>query len=266
MQKSDVSSAAPLLGSSRVHRQVIETLDQVARTNRNVLLSGPVGTRKLLHAIYLHQRSHRARAPFISVNCSDRAHVIESGLFGNVNAESTVVRPNDPGFIEAAEGGTLFLQKVNLLCLNTQIRLLRFLEEREYRRLGEKQLRHANVRVVAATSADLVNAIRQNTFCQRLFSRLADVSIAVPSLAERRDDIPMLLGELARRYAGSYQTSQIVMSEGAMNKARDYAWPGNISELENCVRYLTRMRLSRPVDPCDLFLLDPHVSGLLSAL
>jgi two-component system, NtrC family, response regulator GlrR len=266
MQQTDVSSIAPLLGSSRAHSQVLETLNRFAQTDRNVTLSGPIGTRKLLHAIYLHERSYRARAPFILVDCNDSADVIENGLFGNPNGDLTVVPSDAVGFIEAAEAGTLFLQRIHLLRSSTQIGLLRFLEDRKYRRLGEKRLRHANVRVVAAANVDLVTAVHQNAFHQDLFSRLTDVSIAVPSLTERRDDIPMLLDELAKHYAEACRTPRIVMSECAMNVVRDYAWPGNTRELENCVKYLTSLRLLRPVDPCDLLFLGSHVSGLLSTL
>jgi DNA-binding NtrC family response regulator len=255
-----MSGIAPLLGRSQAHEQVMNTLRRVASTDAEVLISGPTGTGKELYAIYLHQSSHRAKCPFIPINCgSFPPELIENELFGHIGGAFTGARPQSSGLVEAAEGGTLFFDEVDSLPLGAQAKLLRFLQEKEYRRLGETRLRRANIRIVAATNADLVEAVRLKAFRQDLFFRLRVVPVTVPSLAERRDDIPILLNEFATRYAESFRLPQIVMSDRAWARTQSYAWPGNIRELENCVKYLTCLQLLRPVDPYDLPLLDDGV-------
>jgi DNA-binding NtrC family response regulator len=257
MRQVNVPGIAPLLGRSQAHELVLETLGRVASTDAEVLISGPTGTGKELYAIYLHQSSHRAKGPFIPINCgSFPPELIENELFGHVGGAFTGARPQSSGLVEVAEGGTLFFDEVDSLPFGAQAKLLRFLQEKEYRRLGETRLRRADIRIVAATNSDLVEAVRQKTFRQDLFFRLRVVPVTVPSLAERRDDIPILLNEFATRYAEAYRLPQIVMSERALARTQSYAWPGNIRELENCVKYLTCLQLHRPVDPYDLPLLD----------
>jgi DNA-binding NtrC family response regulator len=257
MRLQTVPSVATLLGKSPVHLHVLDTLDRVAATDAEVLISGATGSGKELYAIYLHQRSHRSKAPFIPVNCGGLpSDLIENELFGHVGGAFTGARPQSAGLVAEAEGGTLFLDEVDSLPLAAQAKLLRFLQEKEYRRLGETRLRRADLRIVAATNAALAEAVKQKLFRQDLFFRIRVVPVAVPSLSERRDDIPVLVAEFADRYSNSYRLPRIVIGERAMARMKAYTWPGNVRELENCVKYLTCLQLLRPVDPFDLPLLD----------
>src|SRR4051812_16506429 len=152
MRQADLLTVAPLLGASHAHVQVLEILDRVAKTDAEVLLSGPTGSGKELYATYLHQRSHRAKAPFVPINCSAfPAELVENELFGHIGGAFTGARSQSSGLIEAAEGGTLFFDEVNSLPIGAQAKVLRFLQQKEYRRLGETRLRHADIRIVAAS-------------------------------------------------------------------------------------------------------------------
>jgi len=269
MRQQEIPGVATLLGDSPAHKDVLRTLDRVAATDAEVLISGPTGSGKELYAIYLHQRSPRGKAPFVAVNCGGLpSDLLENELFGHVGGAFTGARPQSTGLVAEAEGGTLFLDEIDSLPLPAQAKLLRFLQQKEYRRLGETKLRRADLRIVAATNADLTGAVKQKTFRQDLFFRLRVVPVVVPSLTERRDDIPMLLEEFADRYSKSYRMPRIVFGERALARVLAYAWPGNVRELENCVKYLTCLGLLRPVDPYDLPLLEAepeqalHMTGL----
>jgi len=251
-----------LIGESAAHVELLKRLDRIAPTDAEVLISGPTGVGKELYARYLHRQSRRAAAPFVPINCGGLpTELIENELFGHVGGAFTGARSQSVGLITAAEGGTLFLDEVNSLPLACQAKLLRFLQEKEYRRLGETQLRHANVRIIAATNADLVAAVRAKSFREDFFFRLRVVPVDVPRLAERRDDIPALLEEFAERASSDYKLPRIVLSDGALDRLLSYSWPGNIRELENCVKFLTCLQLTRPVDPYDLPLLDNGSGG-----
>jgi DNA-binding NtrC family response regulator len=252
------SIAAPhLVGASPAHVQLLQTLDRISPIDAEVLISGPTGVGKELYASYIHQHSLRANAPFVPVNCATLPpDLIENELFGHVGGAFTGARPQSAGLVAEAEGGTLFFDEVDSLPIGCQAKLLRFLNEKEYRRLGEARLRHANLRIIAATNTDLVASVQAKTFRQDLFFRLRVVPIDVPPLSQRREDIPLLLAEFAARYSEAYRLPCIVLGERALSRLLSYQWPGNIRELENCVRYLTCLQLSRPVDPYDMPLLD----------
>jgi DNA-binding NtrC family response regulator len=242
-----------LIGRSTVHHQVLDTLDRVAPTDVEILIRGPTGVGTEPYADYLHRRSSRAECAFVSVNCGGLpAERIENELFGHVGGAFTGARPASSGLIAAAEGGTLFLDEIDLLSLACQVKLLRFLQDKEYRRIGETHLRCANIRIVAATNADLVATVRNKTFREDLLFRLGFVSIDVPALAQRREDIPLLLDEFVKRFSDAYKLPPVVLSGRALKQLKSYSWPGNIRELESFVEYLTCLRLTRPIDPSDL--------------
>jgi DNA-binding NtrC family response regulator len=250
-------NAPRLVGASPAHIQLLQTLDRIAPIDAEVLISGPTGVGKELYAGYIHQHSLRAHAPFVAVNCAALPpDLIENELFGHVGGAFTGARPQSAGLVAEAEGGTLFLDEVDSLPIGCQAKLLRFLNEKEYRRLGETRLRRANLRIIAATNTDLVAAIQAKTFRQDFFFRLRVVPVEVPPLAQRREDIPPLLAEFSDRYSEAYRLPRIVLGERVLGRLMSYPWPGNIRELENCVKYLTCLQLARPVDPYDLPLLD----------
>jgi DNA-binding NtrC family response regulator len=257
MTERKICEAPHLIGTSAAHVQLLQTLDKVAPIDAEVLISGPTGVGKELYANYVHQRSARSGGPFVPVNCATLPpDLIENELFGHVGGAFTGARPHSLGLVAESEGGTLFLDEIDSLPIGCQAKLLRFLHEKEYRRLGETRLRRADVRIVAATNADLVAAVQAKAFRQDLFFRLRVVPVDVPPLSQRREDIPLLVAEFADRYSQAYRLPRVVFADRAMARLLSYAWPGNIRELENCVRYLTCLQLTRPVDPYDLPLLD----------
>jgi DNA-binding NtrC family response regulator len=246
-----------LIGESATHRQILEKLSKIAGTDAEVLISGPSGVGKELYARYVHQCSLRHKAEFVPVNCGALpVDLLENELFGHVSGAFTGASPRSDGLVAAAESGTLFLDEVDALALGCQVKLLRFLQEKEYRRLGETRMRRANVRIIAATNTDLLAAVHDGRFREDLFFRLRVVPIEVPALCERPSDIPLLLEEYVTRYAEAYKLPQITLSSAALERLMSYAWPGNVRELENCVNYLTCLQLDRPVQPCDLPLLS----------
>jgi DNA-binding NtrC family response regulator len=243
---------SPLLGCSEAHLQLLSLIAKVARTDAEILISGPSGVGKELYAQYVHRCSLRNGAAFVPINCGVLPpELIENELFGHVGGAFTGARPQSEGLVATAEGGTLFLDEVDSLALIAQVKLLRFLQGKEYRRLGETRLRRANVRIIAATNTDLLAAVREGYFREDLFFRLRVIPIEVPALRERACDIPVLIEEFAKRFAQTYQLPRTSFSPAAMEKMRCYSWPGNIRELENCVNYLTCRQLNRTIQPTD---------------
>jgi two-component system, NtrC family, response regulator GlrR len=253
---------APLIGRSLAHRRLLARIERIAPTDAEVLITGPTGVGKELYAIHVHHRSTRAQRAFVPINCGAiPSDLFENELFGHVGGAFTGARQHRAGLVEEAEGGTLFLDEIDSLSLPCQVKLLRLLQEREYRRLGESRTRRANVRIVAATNADLVVAVRERRMREDLFFRLRVCPLDVPALRARPDDIEPLLDEYTTRYACAYRLPAIILSPAALERLRTYAWPGNVRELENCVRYLTCLQLSRSVGPEDLPLLDDALTG-----
>jgi two-component system, NtrC family, response regulator GlrR len=251
------------VGQSAAHRRVLDLLDKVAATDAEVLLCGPSGVGKELYARYLHQRSPRRQAPFVAVNCGTLApELLENELFGHVGGAFTGARAEHAGLAATAHRGTLFLDEVDALTAASQAKLLRFVQEKEYRRLGDPQLRHADLRFVSATNCNLEEAVRDGRFREDLFFRLRVVPIEVAPLCERPEDIELLSEKFAQRYGQSYRLKPVVIAESARRRMADYRWPGNVRELENCIRYLTCIQLSRPVEAADLPLLGPPAPEL----
>jgi DNA-binding NtrC family response regulator len=229
----------------------------VASTDAEVLISGPSGVGKELYARFVHAQSPRRDSQFIPVNCGAlNGELLENELFGHIGGAFTGAQPQRLGLVAAAEGGTLFLDEVDALSPVNQVKLLRFIQEKEYRRLGETRIRRANVRFIAASNADLQMAVQAGWFRADLFFRLRVVPIFVPPLRERPEDIEPLIAEYVLRYSSEYGAPPIILNAAARTALINYSWPGNIRELENCVRYLTCLQLSRPVDVSDLPLLS----------
>lgn len=250
-------TAASLVGCSLAHRRLLEKLSKIANTDAEILISGPTGVGKELYARFVHCHSIRRNARFVPVNCGALPNeLLENEFFGHVGGAFTGARPQSEGLVAEAEGGTLFLDEVDSLSLPSQVKLLRFLQDKQYRRLGETRIRSSDVRFIAATNTDLLCAMREGRFREDLFFRLRVIPIEVPALRERPEDIPVLLSLYVTYYAKAYQLIEICFSEVARRRLETYTWPGNIRELENCVRYLTCLQLNRNVEPADLPLLN----------
>jgi two-component system, NtrC family, response regulator GlrR len=248
-------SGIDIVYRSEDQRALLERLGKVAKADVEVLITGPSGVGKELYAAYTHENSRRRQAPMITVNCSNLpGHMLENELFGHARGAYTGAHVAMAGIAGAAEGGSLFLDEIDTLPPISQAKLLRFIQTKEYRRLGETKLRRADVRVIAASNANLEDLVRTGRFREDLYFRLRVVPICIKPLADRRDDIEPLCDHFAVRYALEYALPQIDLSASAQRCLNAYCWPGNVRELENCVRYLTCLDLGRPVEPDDLLL------------
>jgi Nif-specific regulatory protein len=240
-----------LVGTSGPMRQVYEQVSQVARTNTTVLLRGESGTGKELIAHAIHYNSSRAKKPFIKVSCAALPHdLIESELFGYEKGAFTGANTSKKGRFELADGGTLFLDEIGELNLNTQVKLLRVLQEREFERLGSTQTIRANLRLVAATNKDLEKAIAAGEFREDLFYRLNVFAIFVPPLRERKPDVLLLADHFIEKFSHEHGKKVKRISTPAIDMLASYHWPGNVRELANAIE--------RAVVVCDGHVVHAH--------
>jgi formate hydrogenlyase transcriptional activator len=225
-----------IVGSSAALRRVLAHVAKVAGTDATVLILGETGTGKELIARAIHKRSHRATRAFIRVNCAAiPPALIASELFGHEKGAFTGALQRRLGRFEAAHGGTIFLDEIGDLPAETQIALLRVLQEREFERIGSNQPIAVDVRVLAATNRDLQAAVAAGTFRQDLWYRLNVFPIQLPALRERVDDIPLLVEYLIERYATRAGKKIRTINKRTLELFQTYDWPGNIRELQNVI-------------------------------
>jgi DNA-binding NtrC family response regulator len=246
-----------MLGRSIAHERVLTLVAAAAATDAEVLIVGPSGVGKELYARRIHEQSPRASRQFVAVNCGALPpDLFENELFGHVAGAFTGARPRAPGLINEAEGGTLFLDEIEALHIANQVKLLRLIQEKEYRPLGEPRVRRVNVRFVAASNADLLAEVREGRFRLDLFFRLRVIPIEVAPLKDRPEDVPLLLEYFLARYAREYAVPPVTLSDAAVARLQSYPWPGNVRELENCARYLVCMKPKSAIAASDLPLLS----------
>ena len=225
-----------LIGNSGPIRRVYEQVTQVASTNTTVMLRGESGTGKELIAHAIHYNSPRKNSPFVKVNCAALPEtLIESELFGYEKGAFTGAHAQKKGRFELAEGGTLFLDEIGDLNTSTAVKLLRFLQEREFDRLGGTRTLKADVRLIVATNKDLEKAIAAGAFREDLYYRLNVFAIFVPPLRERKSDVLLLADHFLEKYASQHRKNIRRISTPAIDMLMSYHWPGNIRELENTV-------------------------------
>jgi formate hydrogenlyase transcriptional activator len=225
-----------IVGTSSALQPVLARVAKVARTDTTVLITGETGTGKELVARAIHRRSGRASRAFIAVNCAAiPLELIASELFGHEKGAFTGATQRRLGRFELAHGGTIFLDEIGELPMETQVALLRVLQEREFERVGGGSPIHADVRVVAATNCDLRSAVEGGTFRSDLFYRLSVFPIAVPALRERTDDIPLLVEYFIDRYARNAGKTICRVNKRTLDHLRSYPWPGNVRELQNVI-------------------------------
>ena len=233
---SDATSFGPLLGRSRRMREVFAVLERAAKSESTVLVTGETGTGKEVAAEAIHELSRRSDRPFIVVDCASiPENLIESELFGHVRGAYTNAVADRTGAFEAAEGGTIFLDELGELPASLQPRLLRVLESRRIKRIGENVHRQVDVRVIAATNRNLEDEVRARRFRSDLYFRLAVVRVALPALRERREDIPLLANAFLERHRERYGGQGFRLSRDVIAALSSYDWPGNVRELRNTI-------------------------------
>lgn len=224
-----------IAGSCELMRDLKETVRKVAKTNSNVLILGESGTGKELFAHSIHRASMRKNAPFICVNCGTiPAELIESELFGYEEGSFTGAKKGGKtGLFQAAHKGTIFLDEIGDLPLSMQVKLLRVLQDKEIQRIGSNVREQVDVRIVAATNKSLYKMVQGNTFRSDLYYRLNVVTLHIPALRDRKEDIPLLASVLVQKFAKRENVTVEGVSKGAMEYLMRYDWPGNVRELEN---------------------------------
>jgi two-component system nitrogen regulation response regulator NtrX len=237
--KKKINKKYDIIGSSAVVQHIKSLIDKVAITDARVLITGPNGTGKELVAHQLHEKSHRNNAPFIEVNCAAiPSELIESELFGHVKGAFTSAVKDRAGKFEAADQGTIFLDEIGDMSLSAQAKVLRALQENTIARVGSDKDIKVNVRVLAATNKDLRSEIEAGRFREDLYHRLAVILIQVPSLNDRRDDIPILIEHFTHKIAEEQGNAAKKFSAEAIEMLKAYDWTGNIRELRNVVERL----------------------------
>ena len=237
--KKKVSQNYQMIGESKAIQHIQEMIEKVAPTDARVLITGANGTGKELVAHWLHQKSERSKGPMIEVNCAAiPSELIESELFGHKKGSFTGASKDRTGKFEAANGGTIFLDEIGDMSLSAQAKVLRALQEGKIQRVGDAKDISVDVRVLAATNKNLKEEIKNKKFREDLYHRLAVILIDVPSLNNRREDIPLLISHFAKKIAKEQGTAVKSFSKKAIKLLQEYDWTGNIRELRNVIERL----------------------------
>ncbi|MFH1845568.1 MAG: sigma-54 dependent transcriptional regulator, partial [bacterium] len=233
-----------IIGQSARMRSVFKMIDKIAATPATVLIKGESGTGKELIARSIHDRSERAKGPFVAINCGAIPEtLLESQLFGHVRGAFTGADRDSEGFCRKAENGTIFLDEIGETPGTIQVKLLRMLQEREIYPVGSAKSLKVNLRVIAATNRDLEAEVTEGNFRTDLYYRLNVIPLGLPSLRERADDIPLLVDHFLRPYARGYQGNlSSVLDDNALKALMVYEWPGNVRELENVIERASIIR------------------------
>ncbi|MDT0678658.1 sigma-54-dependent transcriptional regulator [Autumnicola musiva] len=233
---------AGIVGQSEKIEQLIDLIERVKNNRATVLIQGESGTGKELVARAIHYKGAFAANPFIAVNCGAiPEELLESELFGYKKGAFTGANENRQGFFQAASGGTIFLDEIGTASPSIQTRLLRVLQEKEVRRIGEQKAQKIEIRIVAATNNDLLQMVQNGSFREDLYYRLNVVNINTPPLREHKEDIPFLVQNFLKKYAAEYGKSNVSITEKASEILQRYDWPGNVRELENVVQRIIIM-------------------------
>jgi DNA-binding NtrC family response regulator len=225
-----------LIGKSPRMQEVFQLIENLTGTESNVLIMGKSGTGKELAARAIHAQSPRKDRRFVALNCGGLTEtLLESELFGHIKGAFTGAISSKPGVFQEADGGTLFLDEIANMPLSMQVKLLRTIQEGEIKQVGSNQTVKVDVRFIAATNRDLLQAVQEGVFREDLYYRVNVITIALPDLAERTEDIPLLANHFLEWFAKKLRKPVDRIAEDAMGLLMDYAWPGNVRELENCI-------------------------------
>jgi DNA-binding NtrC family response regulator len=249
-----------IIGNDLALNYALSVASQVANTDLTVLIQGESGVGKEIFSQIIHAQSNRKHNPFIAINCGAIPEgTIDSELFGHEKGSFTSAIDSRKGYFETVNGGTIFLDEIGELPMGTQARLLRVLEAGEYIRVGSSKVQKTNVRVVAATNKDLLQLVQLNKFREDLYYRLSTVPIRVPSLRDRKEDIPLLFKKFCVDFADKYKTTTILLNDDAKATLASYSWPGNIRELKNIAEQLSVLANDKNVDSNELrYFLPKH--------
>jgi transcriptional regulator with PAS, ATPase and Fis domain len=225
-----------IVSESPEMKSIVDIVDRIAKSNINVIITGESGTGKELVARQIHEKSNRANAPFVVVNCASLSeNLFDSDLFGHLKGSFTSASNSKEGYVEIANAGTLYLDEITVLSLNMQAKLLRFAQSGDYNRVGDPHTLKSDVRIISSTNKKLENEIKNNTLREDLFYRLNTIVLRVPPLRKRKEDVQKLV--------------QIFMGESfkdispeALNVLSSYQWPGNVRELANCIERIKVMK------------------------
>ena len=248
-----VQGNSDLIGDSAVMQRVKRLIDKIAPTDSSVLILGETGTGKELVARRIHDLSPRASMPFVAVNCGALPEqLVESEFFGHRKGAFTGADISRKGLLEVADGGTLFLDELGELDRAMQVKLLRFLESGEVRRVGENEAFHVDVRIVCATNRPLTDMIDAGTFREDLFFRINTFEVPLPSLRERKDDIPALAQALIARHLKRRQAPAKMLPQETLDVLTNHDWPGNVRELANALEHAVILSDGQTIAPDDL--------------
>jgi len=254
-----------LIGTSRCFLQVTGMIPLLSTAKSTVLISGETGTGKELFARALHYTGERKGKPFVPVNCAALPdHLIENELFGHSKGAFTGAFIDKPGLFHEANGGTLFLDEINSLSMMVQSKLLRVLQDQEFRPLGSTKTRTVDVKIIAATNTDLRYLVETRQFREDLFYRLNVLSVALPPLRDRKEDILLLAGHFLKVYAKEFGRGAIVIGHSAKAKLMGYDWPGNVRELQGVMQRAVAMASGETLEAQDLDLPEnerPELAG-----
>ncbi len=265
MELQAIKNRFGIIGNAPELNYALGVAVQVANTDLTVLISGESGVGKEAFSHIIHSLSARKHNPFIAVNCGAIPEgTIDSELFGHEKGSFTGAVDSRKGYFETVNGGTIFLDEIGELPLGTQARLLRVLEAGEFIRVGSSKVQKTDVRVIAATNKDLLQLTERGKFREDLYYRLSTVPIRVPSLRDRKDDIPLLFRKFAVDFAERYKTSPVQLDEDAKNLLIQYSWPGNVRELKNIAEQISVLSEDKTISQQQLkrFIPDNPVNRL----
>ena len=259
MDLQSIKNRFGIIGNSPGLNHALHIAAQVANTDLSVLINGESGVGKEVFSQIIHSLSARKHNPFIAVNCGAIPEgTIDSELFGHEKGSFTGALDSRKGYFETVNGGTIFLDEIGELPLGTQARLLRVLEAGEYIRVGSSKVQKTDVRVIAATNKELLEFSQSGRFREDLYYRLNTVPIRVPSLRDRKEDIPLLFRKFAADFADKYKTSSVLLDDEAKQLIMSYQWPGNIRELKNIAEQISVLAKDKNITGRDMQIFLPN--------
>ncbi len=239
-----------IIGNSPMMKELFRAIETIGATQSTVLITGESGTGKELVAKAIHLNSSRADLPFVSINCGAFPEtLLESELFGYMRGAFTGASSNKKGLFEIADKGTIFLDEIGEMSLSMQVKILRVLQERKFRRVGGTDEVSVDVRVIAATNKELLKLVSENRFREDLYYRVSVIPLDIPPLRKRKEDIPLLVGHFLNKYNVQMQRSILGVSEEAMRQLEHYDWPGNVRELENTIERAVAFETGEEIRP-----------------